>query len=213
MKKLMAGFLVMLTTFSVMPAMATTGATLTSQAEHILWQLLASEGVQNKHHSEVQCLAENIYFEARAESFSGKAAVGNVTRNRVNDKRWPNTYCGVVTQGPVRESWKTKQHKNLADSERVYYPRKHRCQFSWYCDGIKDVIWANKEKTGQTIEGNARAWREAVEVAIYVLEVGKMRIVDNTSGAVFYYAHNLVYPNWAETKELVGVLGNHTFMK
>jgi spore germination cell wall hydrolase CwlJ-like protein len=209
----MAGFLVMLTTFSVMPAMATTGATLTSQAEHILWQLLASEGVQNKHHSEVQCLAENIYFEARAESFSGKAAVGNVTRNRVNDKRWPDTYCGVVTQGPVRESWKTKQHKNLADSERVYYPRKHRCQFSWYCDGIKDVIWANKEKTGQTIEGNARAWREAVEVAIYVLEVGKMRIVDNTSGAVFYYAHNLVYPNWAETKKLVGVLGNHTFMK
>lgn len=213
MKKLMAGFLVMLTTFNVTPAMATTGATLTSQAEHILWQLLASEGVQNKHHSEVQCLAENIYFEARAESFSGKAAVGNVTRNRVNDKRWPNTYCGVVTQGPVRESWKTKQHKNLADSERVYYPRKHRCQFSWYCDGIKDVIWANKEKTGQTIEGNARAWREAVEVAIYVLEVGKMRIVDNTNGAVFYYAHNLVYPNWAETKELVGVLGNHTFMK
>lgn len=213
MKKLMAWFLVMLTTFNVTPAMATTGATLTSQAEHILWQLLASEGVQNKHHSEVQCLAENIYFEARAESFSGKAAVGNVTRNRVNDKRWPNTYCGVVTQGPVRESWKTKQHKNLADSERVYYPRKHRCQFSWYCDGIKDVIWANKEKTGQTIEGNARAWREAVEVAIYVLEVGKMRIVDNTSGAVFYYAHNLVYPNWAETKELVGVLGNHTFMK
>jgi spore germination cell wall hydrolase CwlJ-like protein len=213
MKRLMAGFLVMLTTFSVMPAMATTGATLTSQAEHILWQLLASEGVQNKHHSEVQCLAENIYFEARAESFSGKAAVGNVTRNRVNDKRWPDTYCGVVTQGPVRESWKTKQHKNLADSERVYYPRKHRCQFSWYCDGIKDVIWANKEKTGQTIEGNARAWREAVEVAIYVLEVGKMRIVDNTSGAVFYYAHNLVYPNWAETKKLVGVLGNHTFMK
>ena len=213
MKKLMAGFLVMLTTFNVTPAMATTGATLTSQAEHILWQILASEGVQNKHHSEVQCLAENIYFEARAESFSGKAAVGNVTRNRVNDKRWPNTYCGVVTQGPVRESWKTKQHKNLADSERVYYPRKHRCQFSWYCDGIKDVIWANKEKTGQTIEGNARAWREAVEVAIYVLEVGKMRIVDNTNGAVFYYAHNLVYPNWAETKELVGVLGNHTFMK
>ena len=57
---------------------------------------------------EAYCLAENIYFEARAESFSGKAAVGNVTRNRVNDKRWPNTYCGVVTQGPVRESWKTK---------------------------------------------------------------------------------------------------------
>jgi len=210
MKKM---FLAMVLIFTSTSAIATTGAKLTSQAEHILWQLLKTEGVANKHHPEVQCLAENIYFEARAESFSGKAAVGNVTRNRVNDSRWPNTYCGVVTEGPVRESWKTKQHKDLADSERVYYPRKHRCQFSWYCDGLKDIIWANKEKTGQTIEGNARAWRESVEVAIYILEVGKMRIVDNTDGAVFYYAHNLVYPNWAESKQLVGVLGNHTFMK
>lgn len=213
MKKLMAGFLVVLTTFNITPAMATTGADLTSQAEHILWQILESEGVQNKDHKEVQCLAENIYFEARAESFSGKAAVGNVTRNRVLDSRWPNTYCSVVTQGPVRESWKTKQHKDLADSERVYYPRKHRCQFSWYCDGNKDVIWANYEKTGQTIEGNARAWRESVETAIYILEVGTMSIKDNTNGAVFYYAHNLVYPSWAETKKYLGVLGNHTFMK
>jgi len=210
MKKM---FLAMVLIFTSTSAIATTGAKLTSQAEHILWQLLKTEGVANKHYPEVQCLAENIYFEARAESFSGKAAVGNVTRNRVNDSRWPNTYCGVVTEGPVRESWKTKQHKDLADSERVYYPRKHRCQFSWYCDGLKDIIWANKEKTGQTIEGNARAWRESVEVAIYILEVGKMRIVDNTDGAVFYYAHNLVYPNWAESKQLVGVLGNHTFMK
>jgi spore germination cell wall hydrolase CwlJ-like protein len=213
MKKLMAGFLVMLTTFSVTPAMATTGANLTSQAEHILWQILASEGVQNKDHKQVQCLAENIYFEARAESFSGKAAVGNVTRNRVLDSRWPDTYCSVVTQGPVRESWKTKQHKDLADSERVYYPRKHRCQFSWYCDGNKDVIWANYEVTGQTIEGNARAWRESVEVAIYILEVGTMSIKDNTNGAVFYYAHNLVYPSWAETRKFLGTMGNHTFMK
>jgi len=210
MKKM---FLAMVLIFTSTSAIATTGAKLTSQAEHILWQLLKTEGVANKHYPEVQCLAENIYFEARAESFSGKAAVGNVTRNRVNDSRWPNTYCGVVTEGPVRESWKTKQHKDLADSERVYYPRKHRCQFSWYCDGLKDIIWANKEKTGQTIEGNARAWRESVEVAIYILEVGKMRIVDNTDGAVFYYAHNLVYPNWAQSKQLVGVLGNHTFMK
>jgi spore germination cell wall hydrolase CwlJ-like protein len=210
MKKYFLALVMILMSF---PAIATTGAKLTTQAEHILWQVLSSEGVANEHHSEVMCLAENIYFEARAESFSGKAAVGNVTRNRVNDTRWPDTYCTVVTDGPVRESWKTKQHKDLADSERVYYPKKHRCQFSWYCDGKADIIWANKELTGQTIEGNARAWREAVEVAIYILEVGQMRIADNTNGAVFYYAHNLVYPNWAETKELVGVLGNHTFMK
>ena len=53
--------------------------------------------------------------------------------------------------------------------------KRNKCQFSWYCDGKSDIIWANKELTGQTIEGNARAWREAVEVAIYILEVGQMR--------------------------------------
>ena len=188
-------------------------ATLTTQAKHILWTQLETDAVSNSRHNEVLCLAENIYFEARAESYSGKAAVGNVTRNRVLDKRWPSTYCDVVTQGPVRESWKTKQHKDLKDSERVYYPKKHRCQFSWYCDGQADVIWANYEKTGQTIKGNARAWSESVLVAVYILEVGTMSIKDNTNGAVYYYAHNLVYPSWADKKTFIGTLGNHTFMK
>ena len=42
---------------------------------------------------------------------------------------------------------------------------------------------------------------------------GDIKITDNTKGAVFYYAHNLVYPTWADQKEYIGVLGNHTFMK
>ena len=197
-------------TFTFNNAEATTGATLTTQAKHILWSELEQEGVANKYHAEVMCLAENIYFEARAESYSGKAAVGNVTRNRVEDARWPATFCEVVMQGPVRESWKTKQDPNL---KPIYYPIKHRCKFSWYCDGQKDVIWANYEKTGQTIEGNARAWRESVQLAIYIVGVGQMSIKDNTKGAVFYYAHNLVYPHWADSKQYIGVLGNHTFMK
>ena len=101
----------------------------------------------------------------------------------------------------------------MAEKDRIYYPSKHRCQFSWYCDGHKDVIWANKEKTGQTIEGNARAWRESVQIAIIIVGAGSYEISDNTKGAVYYYAHNLVYPSWADEKEYIGVLGNHTFMK
>ena len=188
-------------------------AELTTQAKHILWQELETNDVDASRHAEVTCLAENIYFEARAESYSGKAAVGNVTRNRVEDSRWPATYCAVIQQGPVRESWKTRQHKDLADKDRVYYPIKHRCKFSWYCDGEKDVIWANYESTGQTIEGNARAWRESVELAIMIAGDTALQIKDNTKGATFYYAHNLVYPHWADSLEYIGVLGNHTFMK
>ena len=68
------------------------------------------------------CLADNVYFEARNQGTAGWSAVISVTLNRVKDKRFPNTVCEVVKQGPTRESWK----KN-----GTYYPIKHRCQFSW----------------------------------------------------------------------------------
>ena len=186
-------------------------ATLTTKAKTILDSQLNTAGVDKQDHNEVLCVAENIYFEARAESYSGKAAVGNVTRNRVLDSRWPSTYCEVVQQGPKRESWKTKQ--TPAKNDAVYYPRKHRCQFSWYCDGKKDVIWANYEKTGQLISANARAWTESVQLAIMVAGDVGLEISDNTDGAVFYYNHNLVYPNWADAMQTIGILGNHTFLK
>ena len=83
------------------------------------------------------CLANNMYHEARSQGLAGQLAVSLVVLNRVKDSRYPNTICEVVHQGPVRESWKTKG-KDVADSERNYYPIRHRCQFSWYCDG-KDL--------------------------------------------------------------------------
>ena len=190
------------------------GVTMTGQAQTIFLSTMADGGIKSqKKMDEILCLAQNVYFEARAESISGKAGVANVTKNRVEDSRWPSTYCEVVGDGPVRESWKTKQHADLPDSERVYYPRKHRCQFSWYCDGVKDVIWANMTQTGQTIEANARAWQDSVNVALWTTGWSDITIKDNTRGAVFYYAHHLVYPTWADEKEYIGVLGNHTFMK
>ena len=47
---------------------------------------------------ELDCLAKNIYFEARGESLTGKIAVANVTMNRVEHHKYPSTVCGVVTQ-------------------------------------------------------------------------------------------------------------------
>jgi len=188
-------------------------AELTSQAKTILWRELNEAKVPAKAHRDIVCLAENIYFESRAESIEGKAAVANVTRNRVNSDLFPNNYCDVVQQGPVRESWKTKKDPNLDAKDRVYYPIKHRCQFSWYCDGAKDIIWANKERSGKTIQANAKAWTTSVEVAIWTLGYGSYRVNDNTEGALWYYAHNLVYPNWADEKTTTAIIGNHTFQK
>lgn len=53
---------------------------------------------------ERQCLALNIYHEARGESIMGQIAVAHVTLNRVADSRWPSTICEVVYQ-PKQFSW------------------------------------------------------------------------------------------------------------
>lgn len=63
---------------------------------------------------EVDCLAENIYHEAKTESAKGQMAVALVTMNRVNDDRFPKKICEVV-----------KQKTNGV------------CQFSWYCMQVR----------------------------------------------------------------------------
>ncbi len=68
--------------------------------------------------SETDCLALNIYWEARSEPRLGQVAVAAVTLNRVADPGFPDTVCGVVRQGEERG-------RNL-------------CQFSWHCDGLDD---------------------------------------------------------------------------
>ena len=64
------------------------------------------------------CLALTIYFEARSEPIEAQREVANVVLERVEDRRWPDTICGVVLQG----------------GEQL-----HLCQFSWYCDGKPDT--------------------------------------------------------------------------
>ena len=70
--------------------------------------------------SSAECLAKNMYYEARNQGTAGWLAVTAVVLNRVNDRRFPNTVCEVITQGPTRASWK---------DSRVRIPIKNRCQF------------------------------------------------------------------------------------
>lgn len=53
---------------------------------------------------ETKCLAETMYYEARGEPIAGIIEVGNVVLNRVKDRRWPGTVCGVVYQ-PWQFEW------------------------------------------------------------------------------------------------------------
>lgn len=59
----------------------------------------------------MDCLARNIYFEARGESERGKLAVALVTLNRLDNQKFPKTICGVVFQ-PQQFSW-TQEFKRV----------------------------------------------------------------------------------------------------
>jgi spore germination cell wall hydrolase CwlJ-like protein len=141
------------------------------------------------------CLVENIYFESKGESLRGKIAVGVVTLNRVKDPRYPNTICEVVKQGPVRESWKTRQDSTLAADQRLYNPVRHRCQFSWWCDGYKERIKYDEN------------WIDSVRAAKSAL-TGKYD--DLVDGATHYHAV-YVTPEWANRLRFIVQIDNHKF--
>ena len=67
---------------------------------------------------QIQCMAENTYFEAGHEPIAGRIAVNNVVLNRVRDNRFPKTPCGVINQrsrGVCQFSWKCEGHKRIGD--------------------------------------------------------------------------------------------------
>lgn len=64
----------------------------------------------NLPHTEVDCLAKNIYHEARGESELGQKAVAWVTLNRTENPSFPDTVCGVVLQSH-QFSWVTAKLK------------------------------------------------------------------------------------------------------
>ena len=149
-------------------------------------------------HPELYCLAMNIYFEAKSEPIAGQYAVADVVLNRVNDARYPNSICEVVLQGPVRESWKTKKDPDLPKEERKFNPVKHKCQFSWYCDGKADKV------------RDGDAWRKAQEIAYRIVNESKFRGV--TESSTHYHA-TYVSPKWAPELDLVGRIGTHIFYR
>jgi spore germination cell wall hydrolase CwlJ-like protein len=81
---------------------------------------------------ELECLTRNIYWEAASEPFEGKVGVAQVTLNRMESGKFPDSVCGVVYQ------------------KNVFY-EKVVCQFSWYCEGnhttraINKPLWNESE--------------------------------------------------------------------
>ena len=132
----------------------------------------------------LMCMAVNIYHEAGNQSMIGQMAVGQVVLNRVEDSRFPDTVCEVVKQAVT--------HK------KTNKPVRWKCQFTWYCDGKKDV----------PPEGDT--WRNAQMVAYEMYYLYKDANI--TDGATHYHAF-YVKPDWAKKFILKGRIGSHIFYK
>lgn len=122
------------------------------------------------------CLAEALYFEARGESQTGQIAVAEVILNRVDSKRYPNSICGVVKQGQQR---------------------RNGCQFSYNCDGKKNII------------GNKKVFERLGKLA-WVMMKGKRRTL--TEGALYYH-NTSVNPRWAKKFVRTAHIGDHIFYR
>lgn len=62
----------------------------------------------------LDCLTKAVYYEANNQSDDGQRAVAQVVLNRVRDRAFPSSVCGVVYQGSTRSTG---------------------CQFTFTCDG------------------------------------------------------------------------------
>ena len=152
--------------------------------------VMNTNSAESKIDNSVKCLANNMYFEARNQGTAGWLAVTSVVLNRVNDSRFPDTICEVVKQGPTRPSWKNKN---------IRYPIKHRCQFSWYCDGLSDE------------PKNDKIWKKVLDLSNLIMH-NSIQFVDITDGATHYHA-DYVKPSWAKTKTRTTEIGDHIFYK
>lgn len=107
--------------------------------------------------TEIECLAMNVYHEARSESLAGQYAVADVVLNRVESRLYPDSICGVVFQAKTWEG----------------VPIRDKCQFSWYCDGKSDH------------PTEVDSWLRSITVAVNILHKNQFRGL--TESATHYH--------------------------
>lgn len=124
---------------------------------------------------EIDCLAKNIYYEAKNEPEEGMVAVGVVTLNRVHHKSFPDSICSVV-----------------------YHKIRKICQFSWTCNKIKrpeinDPLWEKSILIAKELVSNNgfAQWRKKYGKCIYFhatyINPGwKMARIAKTGKHIFY---------------------------
>lgn len=135
---------------------------------------------------EFDCMRMNMYYEARNQrTDDAYAAVGYTVLNRMENRRYPNTVCGVVQQA------RRDSNGNII---------RHKCQFSWFCDGK-----SNTPNLANVIE--RRAWERAGRLAEAVMR-GE---IENPIGNATMYHATYVSPYWRKAYDRVATIETHIF--
>lgn len=134
---------------------------------------------------QIDCLAQNIYFEARGESQRGQMAVAQVTINRVKSKEFSGTICHVV-------------------HEKHYVLGSWHCQFSWVC---------NKKVKQEAIDQNA--YKVALEIATKAYDgyLVANTVPNVVSTATFYHTHKVNHFVGGKRAIIIANIDNHVFYK
>ena len=137
---------------------------------------------------QVECMALNIYYEARSSSLADQYAVADVVLNRVEDTRYPDTICEVVKDGFKHANGQMKRNK---------------CQFSWYCDGKGDT------------PTDMESFYKARSIAWDMVMLDTFRGI--TEGSTHYHT-SYVNPVWNKSKSgwsitRVGRIGSHIYYR
>jgi spore germination cell wall hydrolase CwlJ-like protein len=124
----------------------------------------------------LHCLALNVYHEARSEPETGQLAVAAVTLNRVRSEGYPDSVCEVVKQGGEQ---------------------RHRCQFSWWCDGKSDR------------PTEPEAWNNAKRISRLAL----LGLTEDPTNEALYYHATYVQPRWSKKMERTARIDQHVFYR
>lgn len=142
--------------------------------------------VQQVDKKQLQCMADNIYYEAGGEPTEGKAAVARVVLNRIYHG-FASTPCKVVYQTTIV--------KQTNEDDESFWVKM--CQFSWVCEGKSNP------------NRNSSRYQSSLQVAHDVLAYDKYKdVVPKT--ALFFHNTSVTnnYPH-----EVVAKIGNHVFYK
>jgi spore germination cell wall hydrolase CwlJ-like protein len=140
----------------------------------------------------LDCMARNVYHEARGEGELGMLAVAHVVINRSKDPRWSDDVCEVIYQ-PQQFSWANKRTRSVPRGQPGSPAERARLLSRF----AASAVLAQRADEGQP---SRKKWS------------GIPHFIDPTNGATFYHERS-VHPAWARKMKKVAVIGNHVFYK